>query len=126
LPQIKDIINNINSYINFSYINQNSNELDLKIKELSINSLDDFKILLKNKSNIVNIYTKNTQTITKFLSYHNFFVKNIYETNKINLQSFFYDNKFFICDDVLENIFVKQRYKKQISKKIDLLLHIKQ
>ncbi len=125
-PQINDITKNTNSYINFSYINQNNWELDLNIKELSINNLEDLKNLLKIKSNKINIYTKNIQTIKKFLNHHNFFVKDIYEIYKINLQSFFYKDKFFICDDILENIFIKQRHKKPVSKNINLLLHIKQ
>ncbi|MDD3119867.1 MAG: CarD family transcriptional regulator [Candidatus Gracilibacteria bacterium] len=76
------------------------------------------------KQQIINIYTKNHKTLSNFIEYNSFVRINLFDTN-LKLESFCLENEYFICDDILGEIFVKKRVRRSVSSNIDLLLQIK-
>ncbi|MBP8016433.1 DEAD/DEAH box helicase, partial [Candidatus Gracilibacteria bacterium] len=120
------ILNHFSKYIILSEANKNQGESDLGIEDLSIENLDDFCSLFKDKKNKINIYTKNVKTIKNFIEYNSLKEPDILEIYGVALESFKTETGLvFICDDILSNIFIKKRYKRKLTKDIDLLLQIK-
>lgn len=105
-----------------------NNSTDLEIKELKIPNLEELSNFLKNNSQKIKIYTKNTKTITNFIEYNSIFntgIEIIENTSNTTLESFSTPVLKVICDDILWEIFVKKRSRKSIAKNLDLMLEIK-
>jgi hypothetical protein len=92
-----------------------------------VTTIQELIDILKSK-NPIKIYTKNEKTITKFLEFNNI-TSNI-EIIEIPagmryLESFIKNETYYICDDILSDIFVRKRSKKSLAKSLDLLLEIR-
>lgn len=123
----KNILLNLKNKINFKLI-EDWDEISLWICEPKIESLDEFKELLestrKEKIYNIKIYTKNYKTLSNFLEFNSYFWVDLFEVD-FKLDSFIIWNTYYICDDLLWEIFVKQRVKRSVSNNLDLLLQIK-
>ncbi|MDD2487548.1 MAG: CarD family transcriptional regulator [Candidatus Gracilibacteria bacterium] len=121
------ILSRLDNYVDLSNVFKNLGETDLRISDIDINNVDELKEILAMKK--TKIYTKNVKTITNFVDYNNISdssVEIIEITDKrLNLESFSDSESEMICDDILSNIFIKKRYRKSLSKDLDLLLQIK-
>lgn len=126
----KDLIKNrLEKSVVFCDAYSNNLETDLEILNLEIDSVDELKNALESKK--VKIFTKNIKTVMNFIEYNS--INNpgveIIEIidKKINLESYQISSlgSMVICDDILSNIFIKKRYRKSLSKDLDLLLQIK-
>lgn len=121
------LTNKLDNFCCFDYIwNKTLKINDLWINDINIESIIDFKEILKDKSNKNYIFTRNRQVVDNFLNYND--IKNIHinETKLNNIKSFKTDNRHnIICDDIVSKIFIRKRLKKNLSWEIDLLLKIK-
>lgn len=104
------------------------NSINLWITNLSLSNIEELINILK-ENNTKKIYTKNVRTMTNFLEYNNISWNiEIIEipASMRNLQSYKVENDiYYICDDILSDIFIKKRSRKSVAKNIDLLLEIK-
>lgn len=124
----------ISSPISWTSINILSNmeegvkSINLWIKKPFIENIEDLKDILGNKSNISKIFTRHGKTLKEFLKDNNFWHIELVEVGTHLLTSFSYSEKkntyVYICDDILQKIFIKRRAKKNLSAEIDLLLKI--
>jgi transcription-repair coupling factor (superfamily II helicase) len=99
--------------------------IDIGIKELKIQSLQELETLVKNPDNTVNFYTKHTKALANFLEYNNLTSGGINELAILGIQSFVIGDVYFVADDVLGDIFIRNRTKKSIAKNLDLMLEIR-
>jgi len=120
----EEIFDYLENPIIFSDIFKNKKIINLEIKDIFLDSLEDFENILKEKKYEKIIYTKNTKAIKNFLEYNNIFWVKIIETKLNNLKSFKSKNRIIICDDNISRIFIKKRLKKSIVKELDLLMQI--
>lgn len=100
--------------------------LDIGIKEPKIQSLQELEALVKNFGESVHFYTKHTKALRNFLEYNNLSSGKIEEVQIGGLDSFAIGDEYFIADDILGDIFIRNRTKKSIAKNLDLLLEIRQ
>lgn len=98
---------------------------DISIKELKIPSLKELEILVKNSGKSVHFYTKHTKALKNFLEYNNLVPQTVEEVSIGGLQSFAIGDTYFVTDDILGDIFIRNRTKKSIVKNLDLLLEIR-
>jgi len=100
----------------------------LWIEKPTIDSLENLKELLSNPKIETQIYTRYSKTLEEFLRENNFWHIALTSVSTHLLSSFTYKkNKTtfcYICDDILQKIFIKKRSKKALSAEIDLLLKI--
>jgi len=102
--------------------------VNLEINPFSVTTIQELIDILKSK-NPIKIYTKNEKTITKFLEFNDI-TRNIeiieIPASMRYLESFIIKNEtYYICDDILSDIFVRKRSKKSLAKNLDLLLEIR-
>ncbi|NRH21003.1 DEAD/DEAH box helicase [Candidatus Gracilibacteria bacterium] len=108
----------------------------------TINHIDEFLAFLREKTEdgIVHIYTKFLKTLEEFVVFHSLKNIEIFEVQKPGLESFTKENtlshtipelgnileskKTLITDDIIGQIFVRNRNKKSIAKHLDLLLSL--
>jgi len=130
------------NFCSFDFVwNKSLKIKDLEIKPLFIENIENLKEILSPppsplpcKEGGVFIYTKNIKTITNFIDYNNLDSSKIKITEiKWNfLKSFNHPQPLLskeggltiLCDDILGNIFVRKRVKKNISADLDLFLKI--
>ena len=135
LPIIADHINFHSCYeslchhseniISFDVIKNNILTADnLEITSPKISNLDLLKQHLESHKQ-VHIYTKNYDTIDNFLEYNNITHVALNKIKISQLESFKIDNILIICDDILSNVFIKKRIRKNFSADMDLLMKIK-
>lgn len=98
---------------------------DIGIKELKILSLQELETLVKNFGKSVHFYTKHTKALRNFLEYNNLAPGGVEEVNISGLESFAIGDTYFVADDILGDIFIRNRTKKSIVKNLDLLLEIR-
>lgn len=103
---------------------------DLKIENISIDSLEVLKEHFIQKNSDIKIYTRHETTIREFLKTNNFWHIQVIPIKTHLFTSFCYTHtwwkqKIFICDDILAKIFIKKRLKRKLSADVDLLLKIK-
>lgn len=103
---------------------------DLLISSLYCNSLEDFKDILSQRNNRVQIFTRHSPMMQEFLGTNNFWHIKINSIKTHLLSSFIQkdikqENIVYICDDVINKIFIKKRVRKKLSADVDLLLKIK-
>jgi len=123
--QVFDSINNFVWFHQFSHSIQRQ-EKNLGISDVFLNNIDDLKHLLEDPQfSIKKIYTKNTSALQNFVEYNNLENIEILESKLTVLKSYQTYNTCVICDDNISRIFVKKRVKRNMSKKLDLLLQIK-
>lgn len=99
--------------------------VDIGIKEAKVSSLQELEILVKNFSKSVYFYTKHTKALKNFLEYNNLQSGGVEEISVGGLDSFAIEDTYFITDDILGDIFIRNRTKKSIVKNLDLLLEIR-
>jgi transcription-repair coupling factor (superfamily II helicase) len=99
--------------------------IDIGIKEMKVTSLQELEILVKKFGNSVYFYTKHTKALHNFLEYNNLTSGSVKEVNLGGLESFVIGDIYFIADDILGDIFIRNRTKKSIVKNLDLLLEIR-
>lgn len=104
--------------------NPKNKSISIGILELKISSLQELETLVKNSGNRVHFYTKHMKALKNFLEYNNLAFGLLEEVNIAGLESFATSDTFFVADDILGDIFIRNRTKKSISKKLDLLLEI--
>jgi len=111
-----------------SNVDESSRSLQLWVEKLSIQNLEELKQVLSDSSTQTQIYTRHTKTLEEFLTENNFWHIPLTSVSTHLLSSFSYKkNKTilcYICDDILQKIFIKKRSKKSLSAEIDLLLKI--
>ena len=124
------ILDNVNPIVLCDLPKESSKNLD--VKEIKIADLNEFESLLKESWISIRIYTKNTKTINNFIEYNSIVwdIKIIETPAALKvLESFQYkewDRRFFyICDDILSDIFIEKRIKRSLAKNIDLMLDMK-
>ncbi len=101
------------------------NFIDIGLKELKIASLQELETLVRNFGENVHFYTKHTKVLRNFLEYNNLISGGIKEVNIGSLDSFSISDIYYVADDVLGDIFIRNRTKKSIVKNLDLLLEIR-
>lgn len=99
--------------------------IDIGIREPKFSSLQDLETLVKNPDNIVHFYTKHPKVLKNFLSYNNLIPRTLEELDIGGLQSFAIKDTYFVADDILGDIFIRNRTKKSIAKNLDLMLEIR-
>lgn len=103
---------------------------DLQVKEVHCTELEDFKKLLTDSENTIEIYTRHQKMMQDFLRDNSIGNIEIYGVKTHLLKSFRtpdIDKKqsfIALCDDVIQKIFIKRRSKKKLSADVDLLLKI--
>lgn len=98
----------------------------------NITHIDEFLAFLREKTEtgVVSIYTKFVKTIEEFIEFHSLKNIEIIEVQKLGLESFIKEKEDFIwkktiiTDDIIGQIFVRNRNKKSIAKHLDLLLSL--
>ncbi|MDD5197901.1 MAG: CarD family transcriptional regulator [Candidatus Gracilibacteria bacterium] len=100
--------------------------IDIGIRSIKITSLQELETLVKNFGNNVHFYTKHIKALRNFLEYNNLSSGGVEEVNVGGLDSFAKGDEYFIADDILGDIFIRNRTKKSIAKNLDLLLEIRQ
>lgn len=121
----EEILSHLDNYLVFSSLWNNKNIINYDFSDLVIQSIDDFRLLLENKSIKKYIFTKNKRTISNFLNLNNLEDVIVYETNLNNLKSFKSQDLLVVCDDNISRVFIKKRVKRSISENMDLLMQIK-
>ncbi len=101
------------------------NFIDIGLKEVKIASLQELETLVRNFGENVHFYTKHTKVLRNFLEYNNLVSGGIKEMNIGSLDSFSISDTYYVADDVLGDIFIRNRTKKSIVKNLDLLLEIR-
>jgi transcription-repair coupling factor len=106
-----------------------SRQHDLEITLPQISELEDLKSTLWDRNSQIQIYSRHSEMIERFLSENNFGHIKLHSVTTHILASFGYPEKNWkqsvvICDDILGKIFIKKRVKKKLSADIDLLLKI--
>jgi transcription-repair coupling factor (superfamily II helicase) len=97
---------------------------DLGVTDLSYSTLEELKQMLSLQNKNICIYTRYPDMIKEFLDDNHLPVRNIIKVKSHLYKSFSQDNDIYICDDIIEKIFIKKRVKKKLSADIDLLLKI--
>ncbi|EKD30564.1 MAG: Transcription-repair coupling factor, partial [uncultured bacterium (gcode 4)] len=105
--------------------NPKDNSINIWVSEPKIASLQELETLVKNFGKNVHFSTKHTKVLRNFLEYNNLTSLTLSEVNIPNLESFAIADNFFIRDDILGDIFIRNRTRKSISKNLDLLLEIR-
>jgi len=62
--------------------------------------------------------------INNFIDYNNLSKIEIHENKINNIKSFEYKKTLVLCDDIINQIFIRKRIKKSLSNDLDLLLKI--
>ncbi|MDD5213317.1 MAG: CarD family transcriptional regulator [Candidatus Gracilibacteria bacterium] len=120
----EDFLKQNKDFIAFDSINSPKiSQIDMGIKDLFIEDLDQFRTLLQNKN--VSIYTKNKKAIENFLKYNEIPNVQVSETKLNNLKSYISVSETIICDDNISRIFVKKRIKKSVLDNFNILSEIK-
>jgi transcription-repair coupling factor (superfamily II helicase) len=106
-----------------------SHQHDLQISNPHISELEELKEFLSDKNSQIEIYTRHSDMMNRFLWENNFGHIALKSVSTHLLTSFVYPQnkgtqKVIICDDILWKIFIKKRIKKKLSADIDLLLKI--
>lgn len=101
----------------------------LWVESLNIQNIEALRDILWKSSHECYIYTRHKKTIQEFLDSNNFWHISVKHVSTHLLTSFFKETTsskkvFYICDDVLGNIFIKKRVRKKLSADVDLLLKI--
>ncbi len=121
---LQDVAKNCQKTIIFSGSTVNKS-IDLGIKEIKIDSLQSLESIVKNFGKSVSFYTKHTKALHNFLEYNNLTSGGIMEVNIGGFESFVMWDNYFVADDLLGDIFIRNRTKKSIAKNLDLLLEIR-
>lgn len=117
------VTSKLDKFCTFDYIWQRNQVLDLEIKDLDIDNIDNLREKLnENKEKI--IFTKNKKLIENFTNLNNILNYTVYESNENLAKSFETNNHIVLCDDNISKIFIKRRIKRNLSKDINLLLKI--
>jgi len=120
----EELISNWTNISSFDYIwNKLLSIYDLEIRKPKIDNIDILLDYLK-KDTKKYIYTKNTWVINNFIEYNNLSWIEVHENKINNLKSFEYKNTLVLCDDIINQIFIRKRIKKSLSNDLDLLLKI--
>lgn len=98
--------------------------IDLETQEIRYEHLEDLKQTFREKEKNIHIYTRYPDMIREFLDNNSLPGRQIFSIKSHLYKSFQRDNKIYICDDIIEKIFIKKRIKKKLSADIDLLLKI--
>ncbi|MDD5377075.1 MAG: CarD family transcriptional regulator [Candidatus Gracilibacteria bacterium] len=98
---------------------------DIGMRELKVPSLQELEVLVKNYGNNVHFYTKHGKVLRNFLEYNNLMSGVVEEVNIAGLESFVIGDRYVVADDILGDIFIRNRTKKSIVKNLDLLLEIR-
>lgn len=99
--------------------------ISMGIKEIKIASLQELEAIVKNFGKSVYFYTKHTKALRNFLEYNNLTSGSVEEVHISGLESFAIGDRYFVADDILGDIFIRNRTKKSIVKNLDLLLEIR-
>ncbi len=121
--EYESITKHLSNFCSFDFIRQRENCLDLEIKELNIDNIEDFRQKMLDKK-FKTVYTKNKKLIENFAYLNNISNYEIFESNENLLKSFESNENIVFCDDVISKVFVKRRVKKSFSAEMDLLLKI--
>ena len=121
------LVRELGSIIEFSEVGHIGQSLE--IDDVDIANLEELKSLLQDTKREIIVYTKNRKTLEHFCEYNDCRTPVIHDIGKIGAESFAYREgtveRLILTDDVLENIFVKRRYRRTLAKNLDLLLQIK-
>lgn len=98
--------------------------IDREIKDIGYRNLEELKELLSLKNKNVNIYTRYPDMMQEFLDDNHLPTRTITRVKSHLYKSFSHHSNIYICDDVIEKIFIKKRVKRKLSADIDLLLKI--
>lgn len=99
--------------------------IDIGIKEVKITSLQELETIVKNFGKNVFFYTKHTKVLKNFLEYNNLVSGGVKDVNIAGLQSYVIWDTYYVADDILGDVFIRNRMKKSIAKNLDLLLEIR-
>ncbi len=117
------VTSKVDNFCSFDYIGQRNQVLDLEIKDLDIDNIDNLREKLnENKEKI--IFTKNKKLIENFTNLNNITNYTIFESNENLAKSFETEKHIVLCDDNISKIFIKRRIKRNLSKDLNLLLKI--
>lgn len=119
----EDITNSLNNFCSFDFIWQRNNLVNLWIKDLEINNIEDFKNKLSESKTKI-IFTKNKKLIENFTNLNNIENYQIFESNENTFKSFESDKEIILCDDSISKVFIKKRIRKNFKTDLDLLLKI--
>ncbi len=120
----ESLCNHGSNIISFDIIKNDSfPSHDLEIYSPKISNLDTLKDFLQSHKQ-VHIYTKNYDTIDNFLEYNNISWVSLHKVKINHLESFKIDSILVVCDDILSNVFIKKRIRKNFSADMDLLMKI--
>jgi len=120
-----ELISTWTNIVSFDYIwNKQLSISDLEISKPKIDNIDIFLQKLKEKKKNIYIYTKNTDSINNFINYNNISNIVIHENKVNNVKSFECKNTLVLCDDIINELFIRKRIKKSLSTDLDLLLKI--
>jgi len=108
-----------------SWIGFESTGIPLKISPLSFESLESMSKHISEHGAVTHIYTSLTKAVERYLEYNGLKVASITQIPKIRLESAESETGFYITDDVLGELFVEKRSKKQTLKSLDLLMTLK-
>ncbi|MDC0506167.1 DEAD/DEAH box helicase, partial [Candidatus Gracilibacteria bacterium] len=118
------LCNNASNVVSFDIIQNDAfPSYDLEIYSPKISNLDTLKQFLESHKQ-VHIYTKNYDTIDNFLEYNNISGVSLNKVKINHLESFKLDSLLVVCDDILSNVFIKKRIRKNFSADMDLLMKI--
>lgn len=117
------VTSKLDNFCSFDYIGQRNQVLDLEIKDLDIDNVDNLREKLnENKEKI--IFTKNKKLIENFTNLNNITNFTVFESNENLAKSFETNRHIVLCDDNISKIFIKRRIKRNLSKDLNLLLKI--
>jgi transcription-repair coupling factor len=90
----------------------------------TISHIDEFLAFLRKErwEKQIIIYSRYIKTVQEFVEFHRIENIEIVEVNKWGMESCIMKDNIIITDDIIGNIFVRNRNKKSIAKHLDLLL----
>lgn len=107
------------------WIGFESSGIPLRISPISFDNLESFGKHLAEYGAQTHIYTSLMSAVNRYLEYNGLPVAQIVQIPKLRLESAESETRFYITDDVLGELFVEKRTKKQTLKSLDLLMTLK-
>jgi hypothetical protein len=123
--EINKFAKKLNNYLIYNLIIQSEKYIDLNIKDLFIEKLEDLKDLMDDKIIKKIFITKNKKVIENFCELNYYKNYEALETNLNIIKSFRFKNIVFIADDNISRIFIKKRIRRSMSANMNLLMQIK-
>lgn len=96
----------------------------MRVERPRIETIEDFRDFMKKESTTTTLYTRYDKRVSTFLTDNGISAEII--TTRELVESFRYDGRTVIGDDILGKIFLEDRVRKSTIRNLDLLLSIRE